>query len=147
MNEGTDNRRRKPDDLGWEGWVDEKIRGVREKGLLDNPDGQGKVLAQCRNPFLSEDQQMAYDLLRDIGHRLPWIDDARAIDARIEKASRCVGIGYDLEGCLPPTELNSDEEYRALTASLLGRCYALGDIRKVPGGNFRREFLEVLPGS
>ncbi len=94
MKEEADDHRRKPEDQSWEDWVEEKIRDAREKGLFDNLSGQGKPLPKRRNPFLPEDQQMAYDLLHDSGHTLPWIDDGREIDARIEKARQLLQRRY-----------------------------------------------------
>jgi microsomal dipeptidase-like Zn-dependent dipeptidase len=57
-----------------------------------------------------------------------------------------VGIGSDYDGCTTPPELDSGEKYPALTAGLLRRGYAPDDIRKILGENFRRAFMEVLPG-
>lgn len=94
MNERTDDYRRKPEDRNWEDWIEEKIQDAQEKGLFDNLSGQGKPLPQHRNPFLPADQQMAYDLLRDNGYTLPWIEDGREIDARIEKTRRLLQHHY-----------------------------------------------------
>ena len=77
---------RKPEDQSWADWVEEKIREAQEQGLFDHLSGQGKPLPHRRNPFLPEEQQLAYDLLRDSGHTLPWIEEGKEIDARIEKA-------------------------------------------------------------
>ena len=76
----------KPDDQSWEDWVEEKIRQAQEQGLFDDLKGKGKPLPNRRNPFLREDRQLAYDLLRDSGHTLPWIEEGKAIDARLHKA-------------------------------------------------------------
>ncbi len=94
MNERDDVHRRKPEDKSWDDWIEDKIRAAQEKGLFDNLSGKGKPLPDRRNPFLPEEEQLAYDLLRDSGHTLPWIEEGREIDARIEKARRLLQRRY-----------------------------------------------------
>ncbi len=85
---------KKPDDQSWEDWIEEKIREAQQQGLFDDLPGQGKPLPDRRNPFLPEDQQLAYDLLRDSGHTLPWIEEGKAIDARLTHARRLLKRRY-----------------------------------------------------
>ncbi len=85
---------RKPDDQSWEDWVEEKIREAREKGLFDNLAGQGKPLPTRQNPFLSQDLQLAYSLLQNQGYTLPWIEEGRDIDIRLQKARRTLERRY-----------------------------------------------------
>jgi len=85
---------KKPDDQSWEDWIEEKIREAQQKGLFDDLSGKGKPLPHRRNPFLPEEQQLAYDLLRDSGHTLPWIEEGKAIDARLDKARRMLARRY-----------------------------------------------------
>ncbi len=66
--------------------MEEKIREAQQKGLFDDLPGKGKPLPDRRNPFLPEEQQLAFDLLRDSGHTLPWIEEGKDIDARLNKA-------------------------------------------------------------
>ena len=77
---------RKPDDQSWEDWVEEKIREAYKEGLFDNLAGQGKPLSMKQNPFLRQDLQLAYSLLRDQGYTLPWIEESQTIDRRLQKA-------------------------------------------------------------
>jgi hypothetical protein len=90
----TEHPNRKPDDQSWEDWIEEKIREAQKQGLFDNLRGQGRPLPHRRNPFLPEEQQLAYDLLRDSGHTLPWIEEGREIDARIARARRLLQRRY-----------------------------------------------------
>lgn len=85
MNEELE-RRQKPEGKSWNDWVEEKIQEAQERGLFDNLSGQGQPLPERRNPFLPEERQLAYDLLRDSGHTLPWIEEGHEIDARLKKA-------------------------------------------------------------
>lgn len=80
------DHRKKPDEKSWNDWVEEKIHEAQAKGLFDDLSGKGKPLPHKRNPFLAEEEQLAYDLLQDSGHTLPWIDEGHEIDARLEKA-------------------------------------------------------------
>ena len=93
MSEESDHQR-KPEDKSWDDWIEEKIRDAREKGLFDDLSGKGKPLPDRRNPFLPEEQQLAYDLLGDSGHTLPWIEEGKDIDARIEKARKLLQRRY-----------------------------------------------------
>ena len=93
MNEDPE-RQRKQDDQSWDDWIEDRIREAQEKGLFDNLGGQGKPLPERRNPFLPEDQQLAYDLLRDSGHTLPWIDEGKEIDRRIARARQLLKRRY-----------------------------------------------------
>jgi hypothetical protein len=87
-------RRRKPEDKSWEDWVEEKIRKAQEEGLFNDLSGQGRPLPERRNPFLPEERQLAYDLLRDSGHTLPWIEEGREIDARLNRARQLLSRRY-----------------------------------------------------
>ena len=54
--------------------------------MFDDLAGQGQPLPDRRNPFLPEEQQLAFDLLKDSGHTLPWIEEGKDIDARLSRA-------------------------------------------------------------
>ncbi len=77
---------RKPEDQSWADWVEEKIQEAQKKGLFDNLKGQGRPLPSRRNPFLPQEQQLAYDLLKNSGHTLPWIEEGQEIDQRLNLA-------------------------------------------------------------
>ncbi len=78
--------KRKPPATSWDNWIEESIRAAQERGDFDNLPGQGRPLPDWRNPHLPHDQQMAHDLIRNSGHTLRWVDDAKEIDRRIEAA-------------------------------------------------------------
>ncbi len=73
-------------DQSWESWIDEIIREAQARGEFDNLPGAGKPLPPRRNPFLPEDQQIAFDLIQNSGYTLPWIEDSQEIDRRIARA-------------------------------------------------------------
>ncbi len=85
---------RKPEDQTWESWVEELIREAQDQGLFDNLPGKGKPLPSRRNPFLPEEKQMAFDLIQDSGHTLPWIADGQDIERRIQAARARVREHY-----------------------------------------------------
>ncbi len=109
--------------------TDDQIRAIAEKS--------GVIGATFVSHFLHPNFREASldDLLDHIDHLV----QVAGVDH--------VGIGSDFDGCLPPPELNSGENYPAITQGLLRRGYAPDDIRKILGENFRRVFLEVLPSS
>ncbi len=84
----------KPENQSWDDWIEDKIREAQKQGLFDNLRGQGQPLPERRNPFLPEDRQLAYDLLHDSGHTLPWIDEGREIDRRIDRARQLLHRRY-----------------------------------------------------
>lgn len=86
---------RKPHNQTWENWIEEKIRAAQEQGEFDNLPGKGKPLRDPRNPFLPADQQLAHDLLRNSGHTLPWLDDRKEIEQRVEAARRGLQQAHD----------------------------------------------------
>ena len=90
----SDRSQRKGDDQSWESWVDQLIREAQARGEFDNLPGKGKPLAERRNPFLPDDSQIAFDLIQNSGYTLPWIDDARDIDGRVEAARRKLSQDY-----------------------------------------------------
>lgn len=81
-----DPPRQRRKDQSWESWIDEAIRDAQERGEFDNLPGAGKPLPDRRNPFLPDDQQLAFNLIQDSGHTLPWIDDGKEIEQRIAAA-------------------------------------------------------------
>ncbi len=89
-----DEPKRKRIDQSWESWIEEKIRAAQEQGQFDNLPGAGKPLPDRRNPFLPADRQIAYDLVQDSGHTLPWIDDAKEIDRRTAAARQQLQRDY-----------------------------------------------------
>ncbi len=80
------NTQRKPDDKRWRDWVEEKIQQAQEAGLFDDLPGRGKPLPQRGNPFAPRDRALAYDLLHDSGHTLPWIEEGQEIERRYQRA-------------------------------------------------------------
>ena len=117
--------------------VFEHRRNLSDEQIRAIADGGGVIGATFVSHFLNPDYRKATldDLLDHIDHLV----QAAGIDH--------VGIGSDFDGCLPPPELSSGEKYPAVAEGLLRRGYAPEDIRKILGENFRRVFLDVLPGS
>lgn len=87
-------RQRKPDNQSWESWIEDKIREAQNAGLFDDLPGAGKPLPDRRNPFLPESKQLAYDLLKDSGHTLPWIEEGKTLDKRIARARQALRRQY-----------------------------------------------------
>ena len=89
-----DARQRKPDNQSWESWIEDKIRAAQNAGLFDDLPGTGKPLPDRRNPFVPETKQLAYDLLKDSGHTLPWIEEGKMIDVRVARARKMLRRHY-----------------------------------------------------
>lgn len=59
--------------------ADEKIQAAIERGELDNLPGAGKPLRIVKNPFVPEDLQVAYKMLKDAGFVPPELELKREI--------------------------------------------------------------------
>ncbi|MCO6453444.1 MAG: DUF1992 domain-containing protein [Caldilineales bacterium] len=86
---------RKPQEQTWDNWVEQLIQEAMQRGDFDNLPGAGKPLPNRRNPYLADDRQLAYDLVQNSGHTLPWIGDAQEIDSRTEAARQRLRQQHD----------------------------------------------------
>lgn len=104
----------KPSGIRWESWIDALIREAQERGDFDNLRGHGNPLPDHQNPYLADEYHLAYDLIQDSGHTLPWIDDAKDIDRRTEAARQQLRRNYARYQAQCPTA--GPEEQAALQA-------------------------------
>jgi len=73
----------------WDYWnqlIQKQIEEAQEQGILDNPGFHGKALDLSENPFVPEDQRLAFKLLKDNGLSPAWIADGKEIRELIEGA-------------------------------------------------------------
>jgi DnaJ family protein C protein 28 len=68
----------------WQSRIEEEIAKIDIDALA----GKGKPLDLSSNPYLDPSDALAQDLLKNAGFTLPWIDDAKHIDAALEAARR-----------------------------------------------------------
>jgi hypothetical protein len=68
----------------WQDLVSRRVDDAMRRGLFDNLAGQGKPLSLQRDPFVPEDQQMAYNLMKKNQITPGWIGDRKSILAAIE---------------------------------------------------------------
>lgn len=66
--------------------AEEKIKQAMEEGLFNNLPGMGKPIDWKENPFAPEDWKMAFDILKQNGYKLPWMDKREEIDRLFIKA-------------------------------------------------------------
>lgn len=66
----------------WQSLIDEQIAKLD----LDNLPNKGQPLDLSVNPFVDPGEESAQRLIKNAGFTLPWIDDARQIDADFEAA-------------------------------------------------------------
>lgn len=92
---GPQDEERKPQEQSWQDWIENRIQEAQARGEFDNLPGKGKPLPEQRNPFLAGDKQLAFDLLRNSGHTLPWIADGKDIERRIAAARRRFKFEHD----------------------------------------------------
>jgi DnaJ family protein C protein 28 len=69
----------------WESWIDQQIREAQEQGAFDQLAGRGKPLDLAANPY-ARDSEMAFKLLKDAGYAPDWIEQDKAIRAKLERA-------------------------------------------------------------
>lgn len=68
----------------WQDLVSRRVDDAMRRGLFDNLAGQGKPQSLQRDPFVPEDQQMAYTLMKKNQITPGWIGDRKSILAAIE---------------------------------------------------------------
>ena len=74
---GSTTRRR-----DWQSLIDEQIAKLD----LDNLPNKGQPLDLSTNPYVDPSEEPAQRLLKNAGFTLPWIDEARQIDADLDAA-------------------------------------------------------------
>lgn len=75
----------------WQSVIEEQIAKIDVNTLA----GKGKPLNLTVNPYLDPSDALAQDLLKNAGFSLPWIDDARQIDAHLESARRKLARAWE----------------------------------------------------
>jgi DnaJ family protein C protein 28 len=78
----------------WESWIDQQIREAQERGAFDNLPGKGKPLDLTPNPY-ARDWELAFKVLKDAGYAPEWIEQDKAIRARLERVQS--GLARSLE--------------------------------------------------
>lgn len=66
--------------------IEEQIRRAIEEGQFDNLPGKGKPLKLENNPHENPEWRLTYIMLKNSGFSLPWLEERREIDERVEKA-------------------------------------------------------------
>jgi hypothetical protein len=78
----------------WESWIDQQIREAQEQGAFDSLPGKGKPLDLMPNPY-ARDWELAFKILKDAGYAPEWIEQDKAIRARVERVQS--GLARSLE--------------------------------------------------
>ena len=65
--------------------IEEQLRRAIEEGKFDDLPGKGKPLRLEENTHEDPAWSLAFKMLKDSGHSLPWIETRREIEAEIEK--------------------------------------------------------------
>jgi len=76
----------------WLDVVSRRVDDAMRRGLFDNLPGQGKPQLLRRDPFVPEDQQMAYSLMKKNQITPGWIGDRKAILAAIAALREEIGV-------------------------------------------------------
>ena len=82
----------------WNEIAQKRIDEAQEQGELDVPSMHGKALDLSENPFVPEDQRLAFKLLKDNGLAPAWIADGKEIRELIENALTTLKHAHDLFG-------------------------------------------------
>lgn len=70
----------------WQRAIDRQIEEARKSGQFDNLPGKGKPLHLNQNPHEDPANRMAYKILKDSNHTLPWIAAGKQIDRDLQAA-------------------------------------------------------------
>lgn len=66
--------------------IEEQLRKAIDEGKFENLAGKGKPIQWDENPFVEQDWQLAFRMLRDSGFALPWMETRKEIEAQWEAA-------------------------------------------------------------
>jgi Domain of unknown function (DUF1992) len=80
----------------WNYLAQQRIDEAQEQGELDVPAMHGKALDLTENPFIPEDQRLAYKLLKDNDLSPAWIIDGKEIRERIDSARASLSRAHAL---------------------------------------------------
>lgn len=69
----------------WRDVVGQRVEEAMRNGAFDNLRGHGKPLNLQRDPFIPEEQQMAYQIMKDNDLVPAWIDDRNEVLREIEQ--------------------------------------------------------------
>lgn len=75
----------------WQSLIEEQIARLD----LDDLPNKGQPLDLAVNPYVDPSDEMANRLLKNAGFTLPWIDEARQIDAELEAARQKLSRARD----------------------------------------------------
>ena len=86
MPENDEAKRAGPrDESDWSDIVGQRIEQAMREGAFDNLPGRGQPLKLNKNPFVPDDQQMAFKLLENNDLRPAWIGERNRILSDIEQ--------------------------------------------------------------
>ena len=77
--------------------VEDLLRKAMEEGKFDNLPGKGKrIHLGDSNPHADREWELAYDLIKDSGFSLPWIETLHEIEADLEVARKDLRLAWEV---------------------------------------------------
>jgi DnaJ family protein C protein 28 len=100
--------------------IEDHIRKAMEEGAFENLSGKGKPIRWDENPFVDQDWQLAFRMLRDAGFALPWMETRKELEALWETAKSGLLRAWDWKQAADragqPAAFVEDEWQRAVSA-------------------------------
>ena len=113
--------------------AERKIREAMEQGAFDNLPTKGKPLDLSEDPFEDPSMRMAHRLLRNNGFAPWWVEEAKDIEASIERLRADLRVASQR-----PTVL---DELRARTTELNQRIRSYN--LKCPSSHLHKQLLDT----
>jgi DnaJ family protein C protein 28 len=100
--------------------IDDHIRKAMEEGQFEDLPGQGKPIRWDENPFVEQDWQLAFRMLRNAGFALPWMETRKEIETKLEAARPSLKRAWEWKQSATaagqPPAFVEDEWQRAVSA-------------------------------
>lgn len=95
----SDEQTKPPRELSeWTDIVGQRIEQAIRDGAFDNLPGRGKPLDLAKDPFVPDDQQMAFKLLQNNDLKPAWISERNDVLAAIQRLRGAIGAGARWHG-------------------------------------------------
>jgi DnaJ family protein C protein 28 len=131
--------------------VEAIIRKAMEEGAFDNLRGKGKPLNLDENPFADPGWRMAYNMLKNEGFALPWMEKRSQIEDEVTAAREALARTWSWRQEKIDADQGSAFVEEEWTKSLMHFRQKVADLNKciedynleVPSDIFQRKRIDV----
>jgi DnaJ family protein C protein 28 len=75
--------------------IEKIIQNAIDSGAFENLRGKGKPLNLQQNPLVAKEWRMAFSMLEQEGFALPWMEDRKEIEKKLQEAQKVLRRTWD----------------------------------------------------